>query len=246
MSDQPHRGVRVAEVWDQLLVSLTARAEELGEPTLDIIDVGGGSGIFAVPLAARGHRVTVVDPSPNALATLKQRAGEGGVTDLVTAVQGDAADLGGLVPEGSADAVLCHGVLEVVDDPSAALAGMTSCLRAGALTSIVVAQRNAAALGKAVAGHFTEARRLLESPDGRWGDTDPLPRRFNEAMITALLNSAGLEVRAVFGVRVFTDLVPGALVDDPADVRELAALESRASTLPEMRPLAAALHVIAL
>ncbi|NED93805.1 methyltransferase domain-containing protein [Phytoactinopolyspora alkaliphila] len=244
MVDQSRRGVRMAEVWDQVLSAMAVHASETGPASLDVVDVGGGSGTFAVPLAARGHRVIVVDPSPNALATLRQRAAESGVTELITAVQGEAADVRSLVGPHAADVVLCHGVLDVVDDPAAALAGMVPALRPHAMVSVVVAQRNAAVLGKAMAGHFRDALHMLEDRDGRWGSTDPLPRRFSEGMLTDLLGAAGLSGLRVFGVRFFTDLVPGALVDDPADVRELAALESRAATMADMRPLAAALHVI--
>ena len=45
----------------------------------DVLDIGGGTGGFAVRVAELGHRVTVVDPSPDALAALDRRAREGGV-----------------------------------------------------------------------------------------------------------------------------------------------------------------------
>src|SRR3954454_16482582 len=48
-----------------------------------VLDVGGGSGVWAVPLARAGCLVTVVDPSPNALATLHRRATEAGVQESV-------------------------------------------------------------------------------------------------------------------------------------------------------------------
>src|SRR5690606_21074578 len=86
--------------------------------TLQVVDVGGGTGGFAVPLAEAGHRVTVVDASPDALAALTRRAAEAGVPDRITAVQGDGDRLAGLVEPGSADLVLCHSLLEVVDDPA--------------------------------------------------------------------------------------------------------------------------------
>jgi S-adenosylmethionine-dependent methyltransferase len=244
MPDQPHQGVRVAGVWDQITALLERREAQLDRAELDILDVGGGSGVFAVALAGRGHRITVVDPSPNALAALKQRAAESRVTSSIHAVQGDAAGLPGLVGAETADLVLCHGVLEVAEDPAAALAGIAACMRSTAIGSVVTAQRNAAAIGKAVAGHLEEARHLLEDPDGRWGPTDPLPRRFSEAGVCALLVSAGFVVDEIHGTRIFTDLVPGTLVDDPADVRALAALEAVAGAHPELRPLAGALHVI--
>jgi len=45
-----------------------------------VLDVGGGSGTRAVPLAARGCTVTVVDTSIDALAMLRRRAAEAGVS----------------------------------------------------------------------------------------------------------------------------------------------------------------------
>ena len=73
-----------------------------------VLDVGGGSGAWAVPLAALGCVVTVVDSSPNALAALQRRARDAGVHDRIRAVQGDADALGDVVPAGSADLVLGH------------------------------------------------------------------------------------------------------------------------------------------
>ena len=66
-----------------------------GRDRLDIVDAGGGTGGFAVPLADLGHAVTVVDSSPDSLAALERRAAEAGVE--VRALQGDAADLGELL-----------------------------------------------------------------------------------------------------------------------------------------------------
>src|SRR5437773_1006216 len=74
-------GVRFSLVWDVLREVVSARVAETGRPTLDIIDVGGGTGGLAVPFAALGHNVTVVDPSPDALAAAPRRAAEAGGRD---------------------------------------------------------------------------------------------------------------------------------------------------------------------
>src|ERR671915_1021479 len=110
-----------------LLQLLTGQLDDLvtgGWRPLDIVDVGGGTGGTAIPLAGRGHRVTVIDPSPDALAALERRAVEAGVTDRIRARQGDAAGLADLVPAHQADVVVCHRVLEVVDAPGEALSRM--------------------------------------------------------------------------------------------------------------------------
>lgn len=246
MADRPRRPVRTAVVWDQLSRALDAHAREVGRERLDILDAGGGTGGFAVPLAERGHQVTVVDPSPDALAALERRVSEVGVAARVRAVQGDASGLLDVVSKGSADVVLCHGVLEYVDDPAAAVAAASAVLRPGGIASVLVAQRLAVVLARALSGRFAEAEHALADTSGRWGDTDPVPRRYDEAVITALLAEAGLHVRERAGVRVFTDLVPGALVDtEPRAAEALLALEMAVAEHPILSGIAGALHVIA-
>src|SRR3954471_8755612 len=80
---RPRAALRTAVVWEILQDALQRRTEATGRPALDVLDTGGGSGNFAVPLARLGHRVTVVDPSPNALFALERRAVEEEVADRV-------------------------------------------------------------------------------------------------------------------------------------------------------------------
>src|SRR5215469_14435904 len=87
-------GRRTTLVRDALREVLAARVEQTGRTALDIVDAGGGTGGFAVPFAALGHNVTVVDPSPDALASARRRAAEAGAR--LTAVQGEAASLDSL------------------------------------------------------------------------------------------------------------------------------------------------------
>ena len=100
----PRSSVRTAVVWDVVRSALETIKREAaqtqsgsaqsaqtqspflsGTVPLDIVDVGGGTGGFAVALARLGHRVTVIDPSPDALAALERRAAEAGVSDAVRA-----------------------------------------------------------------------------------------------------------------------------------------------------------------
>jgi SAM-dependent methyltransferase len=243
---RPRSSLRTAVVWEVLREALARRAEELGRPVLDVLDTGGGTGNFAVPVARLGHRVTVVDPSPDALFALERRADEAGVTDLVRGLQGDTQTLADLVEPASVDVVLCHGVLEVVDDPAEALGQLTPALRKGGLVSLLAANRNGAVLARAIAGHFTEARATLDAPHGHWGGGDPTPRRFTVEELRSLVDSAGLQVASVHGIRIFADLVPGALVDtEPGAVEALLALEQSAAEQPAFHAVATQLHILA-
>ncbi|HEX6468114.1 MAG TPA: methyltransferase domain-containing protein, partial [Streptosporangiaceae bacterium] len=183
---------RTAVVWEVLRAALGERAAASGRAALDVVDAGGGTGGFAVPLAELGHRVTVVDPSPDALAGLERRAAESGVT--VRGLQGDADDLLGLVGAGAADLVLCHSVLEYVDEPSVTMASLAQTVRPGGAVSVLAAGRLAAVLHRALAGHFDDSRRLLAAADAGADGRDPVPRRFTRGSLARLAAGAGLRV----------------------------------------------------
>ncbi len=72
-----------------------------------------------------------------------------------------------------------------------------------------------------------------------------MPRRFTAEQLTGLVGAAGVEVGAVHGVRVFADLVPGALVDtEPGALEALLKLEAAAAELPAFHSVASQLHVL--
>ena len=249
---------RSSLVWDVLADVIAARVAESGRTVLDIVDVGAGTGGFAVSIASQGHRVTVVDPSPDALAAAGWRAAETGVT--LTEVQGEAVDLPALVGEpgtggagadrNGADLVICHNVLEYVDSPDAALAAIARVLRPGGTVSVLAANTVAAVLQRALAGKYAEALAMLPGSAGSSavpssaGRAPSVARRFTLPELTALIEGAGLRVGDVHGIRIFSSLLPGAGADQAA-VEALRELEDAAATCPPLRDIAARLHVLA-
>jgi SAM-dependent methyltransferase len=246
---------------------IAARVAQSGRTALDIVDVGAGTGGLAVSIASRGHRVTVVDPSPDALAAARWRAAETGVT--LTEVQGEAGDLPALVgepgrdgasPDGAgADLVICHNVLEYVDAPDVALAAIARVLRPGGTVSVLAANTVAAVLQRALAGKYAEALAMLPGtasastvPPSTVPPTTgppttgqgPAARRFTLPELTALIEGAGLRAGDAHGIRIFSSLLPGAGAD-LATVEALRELEDAAATCPPLRDIATRLHVLA-
>lgn len=211
--------------------------------SLNVLDVGGGTGGFAVPLAQAGHEVTVVDSSPDALAALARRAADAGVAQRIRGLQGDGDALADLVEPASADLVLCHAVLEVVDDPVRVVEALATVLRPGGAASVLVASRAAAVLSRAMSGNLDVAAGLLDSPDGSVGPRDTLRRRYDADGVAALLRAAGLQVEQIHGVRVFADLLPPAVAE--GDPRALLDLELAVAARPPYRDIAAQLHLFA-
>jgi 2-polyprenyl-3-methyl-5-hydroxy-6-metoxy-1,4-benzoquinol methylase len=232
---------RAAAVW-AALDPVVARGA-----ALRVLDVGGGSGVFAVPLARLGHDVTVVDPSADALATLTRRAETAGVGARVHGVQGDGDFLHEVVPaadggEDSYDLALCHSVLEVVDDPGATLGEIARVLRPGGTASVAVANRAGSVLARAVAGHPVEALALVEDRDPAPGRARPARRRFTPDDLLALVAAAGLEPGTWRGVSVVADLLDATSGADPDAVRRL---ELALAGSSPYRDVAAGLHVLA-
>jgi 2-polyprenyl-3-methyl-5-hydroxy-6-metoxy-1,4-benzoquinol methylase len=236
--------IRAAVVWDGLQRALAERAAAVGDRPLDIVDVGGGTGGLAVRLAGLGHRVTVVDPSPDALASLERRASDAGVA--VGGVQGDVDALVEVIGAASVDAAICHELLEVVEKPARALERLAATVRPGGVVSVLAAQRAGAVLARAIAGHLSQARAMLSDPHGVADAGDSIERRFTRAELESLLVSAGLRIDRVRGVRVFADHLASAVVDaDPGAADELQRLEADVCDRPEFIAVAAQLHVLA-
>jgi SAM-dependent methyltransferase len=228
---------RTAAIWAALDPLVTAG------PPLQVLDVGGGSGMFAVPLAQLGHQLTVIDPSADALATLHRRAATAGVGDRVRGVQGDGDRMLNVLGAGELfDLVLCHSVLEVVDDPASTLQQIAGVLRPGGQLSIASANRAGAVLARAVSGHPVEARALLTGQDPAPGRGGPARRRFSPGELLALLAGAGLEPGEWRGVSVVTDLLGAASDADPDALR---ALELSLASASPYRDVAIGLHVLA-
>jgi len=160
--------------------------------------------------------------------------------------------------------VVCHHLLETVDDPAAAVSGMAGALKPGGVASVLVAGRFAAVLAQAVAGRFGDAAAILADPDGRFGPDDPLRRRFDIGGLESLLTAGNLQTQSMTGIGIVSGLVPGGVksaggrsavgypggdhLDRPAgQVAEpvLAGLETALSRHRELREIATDLHAVA-
>ncbi|MEV5463801.1 methyltransferase [Streptomyces cellulosae] len=243
MSDpmRPRASLRTAVVWEVLQDALERRVKATGRESLDVLDTGGGSGNFAVPAARLGHRVTVVDPSPNALFALERRAAEADVADRVKGVQGDAHGLFDVAERGGYDVVLCHGVLMYVEEPDPLLAGLARMLAPGGLLSLLVRNGDALAIRPGLSGDWAGALAAFDTVSyrNRLG-LDVRADRLKD--LTATLAGIGAPLHVWYGVRVFTDTaVDGAEV--PADIRTLLAVEEKAGRTDPYRGVAALLHL---
>jgi S-adenosylmethionine-dependent methyltransferase len=203
-----------------------------------VVDAGGGTGQLAVALARHGYRVTVVDTSAAMLATCAQRAADegGGVAGRVATVQGDAADLPGLLGPGGQDAAVCHDLLTRVDDQAALLASLAGVLASGGVLSLGFANRDWLALRAGRRGDHAAALRLVAGGSGA-GEAITLA----EAEVE--LDKAGFELVTASGVGVFADAGDDDL--DPDELAALVELERLVAGGEPYRSSARTLHLVA-
>jgi S-adenosylmethionine-dependent methyltransferase len=228
------RSVSQAYLLDLLSSQLVAWQAGDDRPR-DVVDLGGGTGGIATTLAALGHQVTVIDPSPDALASLVRRTADNGLSGHIRGVQGDASDLRDIVGLAGADVMICHRVLGVLDSPADALEAMAAVLRPGGVLSLLVSQRHSLVLTQALGGHIALARRTF-------ADTT----RFDYDQVIDLVKASGFTVLASHGIGAIADHVPESVIDaEPGAYAELVSLEAEVSSDPAFRALAPLVHVFA-
>jgi S-adenosylmethionine-dependent methyltransferase len=220
------------------LQSLLVKAQSsAGSNPVTVLDCGGGSGSLAVPLAAAGAHVTVLDVSIDALSILRRRAVEAGVDDRVRAIQADVETVTEIVDSSSFDIALLHGVLEA-SSADAVFAAVAAVVRPGGYLSVVTSNAAAAILIRAVTGDLAAALTLLRS--------DNHESTLNLDRLRRLTAEAGLEVVLEQGLGAISATVPGSIVaGQPRGAEMLAELDQLAAGRSPFREIADQLHLIA-
>jgi S-adenosylmethionine-dependent methyltransferase len=178
--------------------------------SLCALDIGCGTGAAAVRLAHLGIHVTLLDSSMEMLDIAQCMGREAGVTGKLTLKQGDAAQLASLFHAGSFDVILCHNVLEYVEDPEAVLRAAAGALRdKSALLSILVRNQAGEVLKAAIqSGDLAAAEKSLTAEWGEESLYGGRVRLFTGRGMRDMLSAASLAISAERGVRVLADYFP--------------------------------------
>ena len=210
-----------------------------------VLDVGCGTGAIGVHLAQRGCRVVMLDISPAMLAIASRAAEQARVSDRVTIQQGDGAKLANF-PAASFDVVVCHNLLEFVEEPTAVLQGCARVLRdRSSVLSIVVRNQAGEVLKAALnAGDLDAAIANLNADWGHESLYGEKVRLFTGDTLLAMVRSASLEPIAEQGIRVAADYLPPGISREK-DYGRILELEKKLGRRPEFARVARYLHVLA-
>jgi SAM-dependent methyltransferase len=178
----------------------------LAPPPARVVDVGGGAGNQSLPLAREGYDVTIVDPSAAMLERATTRLAEESASTQarVELVHSSAQAAPGILGEACFGAVLCHGVVMYIDEPTPFLESLAALAQPGAIVSIVAKNAATLAVRPALEGSWADALASFDADrqvNGLGVDT----RGDTLEGLTAQLADVGIERRAWYGVRLFTD-----------------------------------------
>jgi ubiquinone/menaquinone biosynthesis C-methylase UbiE len=239
--------VEWARTWELL-------RRHLPDPPATIVDVGGGPGAYAVPLALAGHDVHLVDAMPLHVAQARMAAAAAEIR-LASSELGDARELA--FPDAGADAVLLLGPLyHLLEEAErvAALAEARRVLRPGGVLAAVAISRFASLMEGLRHGWACDHPGIVESGlhTGTHRNPGALPHRFTTAHV-ARPEELAAEVAAAGFERVTLHAVegPGAMIEDPDEwmddparrdwlLRQLGRIETEPSLL------GASAHVMAI
>jgi S-adenosylmethionine-dependent methyltransferase len=195
--------LRVDLAWKNLRGFLPVTAE--GQRALD---VGGGTGPLALRLAGLGFQVELLDSSAPMLAAARKEAQAKALSGRISFRQADVNCLSDLFDPSSFDLLVCHNLLEYMDDPLAVLRALVQLLNKGAnsIVSLLVRNRYGEVLKAAIKCRDLELARaalcaetILDSLYGQ-----PV-RVFDAVQVCRMAEQAGLELLAVRGVRIVAD-----------------------------------------
>ena len=210
------------------------------------LDLGGGTGAIAVRLAGLGLQVTLLDESLAMLDLAKRAAREAGVTEKIALKHGDAAQLANLFPAGSFDVILCHNLLEYVENPGAVLHSAALALRdPSSIISVLVRNQSGEVLKSAIKeGDLAATEHNLTAEWAHESLYGSNVRLFPAESLQAMLVAASLAVTAERGVRVVSDYLPPR-VSRNDEYERIFELERTLGKRPEFAAVARYTHCLA-
>lgn len=218
----------------------------IGTRPLRALDIGSGTGEASLRLARLGAEVTMLDSSMAMLELARQSIVEAGVRDRITVQVGDAAQLAKIFSTERFDIILCHNVLEYLDDPGEVLRDAARLMRnSSAILSALVRNQAGEVMKAAIqAGDLTAAEHNLNAEWGQESLYGGKVRLFTPDTLHTMMKDAALTVRAERGVRVISDYLPPT-VSRSEEYERIFTLERLLGMRQEFFGVARYLHVLA-
>ncbi len=180
----------------KVLMHVLHKYINLKEKSLDIIDVGGGTGIMSQEMLSLGHKLTFNDLSGEAVELAKQNLID---FEHVEFHQSSLSELGF---NHSFDLVICHAVLEWLNDPLAAIKKIIEMSGDGGFVSLSFFNKDAHRFGNILYGNFDYVEADMQNKNTVRLNPN---RALSPRLVIDELERLNVEIVATAGVRCFHD-----------------------------------------
>ena len=171
-------------------------------PPLHVLDAGGGNGLDSLRLARMNHHIDLVDISRQMLNDARASAALAGVTNRVVTHAIDLFDIGNEFAGNEFDIVLCHNVIQFVDDVQPLLEILARVLKPGGFLSLISTNQYSLPYQAAfLEQDLDKAFELLDHNDGYNPVFDIHAHEFRANEVIEWLSSMGLEIEKHYGIR---------------------------------------------
>lgn len=219
--------------WDRLFKRIVW--QQMGDISgKRILDFGSGEGITADHFAAN-NEVIAIEPSEDMLANAWK-------DNKYEQIVGDVSSLSRFV-DNSFDMIICHNVLEYIDNKKQVITELSRLLKTGGILSLVKHNRAGGVMQMAVLlDDFDRANALLDRKDGSSTQFGAI-RYYDDEDISKW--NRKLKLIDTFGIRTFWDLQQNQEKHNGEEWQlKMVQLENRVSKIQEYRDIAFFHHLI--
>lgn len=121
---------------------------------LNVLDIGAGTGVMSAEFANKNHHVSLLDVSKDALKIAKNRLNDAKRVEFHNLSLDRFVDENKLSLAKKYDLILCHALIEWLDDPFAAIEQALSLLDANGVLSLSFFNQDAKAFNNLIYGNF--------------------------------------------------------------------------------------------
>lgn len=171
-----------------------------------ILDAGGGQGQFSLRLAQAGHRVVICDISAEMLKLAQEQAEQLGVVDRVQLIHCSLQDLSRHLPSDlqQFDFVICHAVMEWMQEPQSLLPCLLTYLKPQAYLSLTFYNIHSLIYKNLLRTNFKKI--LNKDYGGSAGSLTPI-NPLEPSQVISWLAELPLQLLDHSGIRVFHDYI---------------------------------------
>jgi S-adenosylmethionine-dependent methyltransferase len=207
-----------------------------------ILDAGGGQGQFSLDLAAAGHQVVLCDISSEMLKIAAEDVSTRGLESQVVLLQTAIQDLQNQLPENEHkfDLVICHAVMEWLQDPSQLITHLCKYLKPGGYLSLIFYNLDSLIFKNCLRTNFKKI--IQKDYAGSVGSLTPI-NPLTTTQVMHWISKEPLEILSHSGIRVFHDYILNDAHKEKS-AEELINMELQLSQQEPFRSLGRYIHLL--